>query len=266
MIRFACPVCNKVYKAPGILAGKKTICKKCKSIVLVPAGPASVPLQGIPLPSDPPRVVNYTPSSLPPDSQEAAAYEQDDSETEVVQSDGEEPDYRQLRRRQRRVRKLKSLGVASGVGLGLVVLLSCLVGWPFAGIQRQLPQALRKPNTLEELVERLKDKRVVVHAKYLPPGHETEGHPGYALFPEAREPSIPCVLIEFESERDVELFVRFIGAAANREAGGMADAREQEAHMKRFQNNELPGIFQYGRFLFTTGNHAFAAKIRKALP
>ena len=51
-LRFACPSCKKIYKAPSGDAGKKMLCKQCGTKVVIPEGPRQqVALPGIPLPS-----------------------------------------------------------------------------------------------------------------------------------------------------------------------------------------------------------------------
>ena len=52
MIRFACPVCRKVYKAEDDHAGRKAECKKCGSIVLVPEKQIREIMYGVALPSE----------------------------------------------------------------------------------------------------------------------------------------------------------------------------------------------------------------------
>jgi hypothetical protein len=59
MIRFACPGCNKVYSAGDELAGRKTSCKQCGAIVVVPQAPIREVLYGVALP--PEGVVEATP-------------------------------------------------------------------------------------------------------------------------------------------------------------------------------------------------------------
>lgn len=51
MIRFGCPNCGKVYEAEENQASKEVICKKCDSIVLVPANKIREVLYGTTLPS-----------------------------------------------------------------------------------------------------------------------------------------------------------------------------------------------------------------------
>lgn len=74
-----------------------------------------------------------------------------------------------------------------------------------------------------------------------------------------------CTLIEFESERDVELFARFVMSATSAEAGNR-DTRLRDSVIKKFENNQLPGMFHYGRFLFITGDPRLTDRIRAALP
>jgi hypothetical protein len=47
MIRFICPICKKLYKAPDEYAGKKTACKQCGAVLAIPepAGPSPPPAQ-----------------------------------------------------------------------------------------------------------------------------------------------------------------------------------------------------------------------------
>jgi hypothetical protein len=59
MIRFACPACQKVYKAEDELAGRKTVCKSCGAIVVVPEQQVREVLYGTALP--PEGVVETTP-------------------------------------------------------------------------------------------------------------------------------------------------------------------------------------------------------------
>ena len=63
MIRFSCPGCNKVYKTGDELAGRKTSCKQCGAIVLVPEVPIQEVLYGMALP--PEGVVEATPEPDP---------------------------------------------------------------------------------------------------------------------------------------------------------------------------------------------------------
>jgi hypothetical protein len=50
-IRFACPSCSKVYKAPDEHKGKTTTCKNCGAAVVIPE-PVREVLFGVPLPPD----------------------------------------------------------------------------------------------------------------------------------------------------------------------------------------------------------------------
>ncbi|HMP03762.1 MAG TPA: hypothetical protein PKC45_14790 [Gemmatales bacterium] len=59
MIRFACPACQKVYKAEDGHAGRKTVCKSCGAIVVVPEQQVREVLYGTALP--PEAVVETTP-------------------------------------------------------------------------------------------------------------------------------------------------------------------------------------------------------------
>jgi hypothetical protein len=52
MIRFACPACGKVYNASDDQAGKKSVCKKCDAVVLIPNQPVKVVLYGKVLPPE----------------------------------------------------------------------------------------------------------------------------------------------------------------------------------------------------------------------
>ncbi|MEO2089438.1 MAG: hypothetical protein ABGY75_08070, partial [Gemmataceae bacterium] len=54
MIRFACPSCQKVYKAPEENAGQSMGCKKCGVRVVIPKVMLQKPVLGIALPSDGP--------------------------------------------------------------------------------------------------------------------------------------------------------------------------------------------------------------------
>jgi len=115
MIRFACPVCYKIYKSPEALAGKKTICKKCKCVVLIPAGPAPEAVPGV-------SIVAPTPSSLLPASQGATVDEMNESASE----DSGDPLVR--RRRQRRMKSLKT--IAGLVGISSLVVVTGILLFP----------------------------------------------------------------------------------------------------------------------------------------
>ena len=52
MIRFACPACGKVYKAEDEHAGRKTACKKCGAIVVIPEAAVREVLYGTALPPE----------------------------------------------------------------------------------------------------------------------------------------------------------------------------------------------------------------------
>lgn len=54
MIRFACPTCEKVYKARDELAGRELVCKKCGAAFLVPERPVREVHYGTMLPSEAP--------------------------------------------------------------------------------------------------------------------------------------------------------------------------------------------------------------------
>lgn len=49
-LRFRCPACHKLYKAVSTDAGKKTVCKKCAAVVVIPDPLSPKPLRGVPLP------------------------------------------------------------------------------------------------------------------------------------------------------------------------------------------------------------------------
>lgn len=249
-------------------------------MILIPDPPVSEALPGIPLPppgapsateepdlpaevTDTPNVVDWSPEPAsppgPPPPSAAPTPRFDDPDTDLS-------DIRLLRRRRKRqrfVRRLKVGAIAGAVGLTLLLPLSCLLGWPFAGMQKLLPQALRKPDTLEEIVDRLKERRVVIYARYLHPGQETEGKPGYVLGVELPGPTLsrPCYLLEFETERDVDLFMRLISIG-----DGRSNTPQQADTLKKFQSNKLPGFFRYGRFLFSCEDPRATDKIREALP
>ena len=63
MIRFACPACGKVYKAGLELAGRKSICKTCSAVVVIPERPVQEILYGVALP--PEGTVEPTPEPEP---------------------------------------------------------------------------------------------------------------------------------------------------------------------------------------------------------
>ncbi len=66
MIRFACPNCNKVYKANDDQEGKKSLCKQCGCYVLIPK-PITEGLTGVPLPpEDVPPSVELPVDDIPP--------------------------------------------------------------------------------------------------------------------------------------------------------------------------------------------------------
>jgi len=71
MIRFACPACSKVYKAGDELAGRKTTCKSCGAIVVIPERPIQEVLYGTALP--PEGMVESTPEPEPPPKRESQA-------------------------------------------------------------------------------------------------------------------------------------------------------------------------------------------------
>lgn len=52
MIRFACPACGKIYKAEDGLAGRKTACKSCHAVVVIPEQPVREVLYGTALPPE----------------------------------------------------------------------------------------------------------------------------------------------------------------------------------------------------------------------
>jgi|GEM_PF-369149 len=70
MIRFACPVCGKVYKAQSGQAGRRTECKKCGALVAIPERPVREIHYGIALP--PPEGVGVV-EDAPADSPAPAA-------------------------------------------------------------------------------------------------------------------------------------------------------------------------------------------------
>ena len=66
MIRFSCPICGKVYKASDDIAGRKTSCKKCGAIVVIPGQPIRVIQYGVALPDN--GVVTAEPDSADSES------------------------------------------------------------------------------------------------------------------------------------------------------------------------------------------------------
>jgi hypothetical protein len=52
MIRFSCPACGKVYQADDALAGRKSACKKCGAVVVIPENRIQEVLYGTVLPQE----------------------------------------------------------------------------------------------------------------------------------------------------------------------------------------------------------------------
>lgn len=275
MIRFACPSCGKVYKAPDENAGRKTVCKQCNALVVIPDQAVREVVQGVPLPTNPagetapapikpppqrPAVETHTSPGgrSPPSAPSPSPFDFDDA----GQAESTRPatGYHAWRRDQSGRHRAAWAWVV-GLGLSLTVLLSLVAGWPFSVVRKQLPVGVRKADTLAEIVEHLKDKRIVLHTVYLEPSRETAGHPGYLLFGnETQNTAAQCCLLEFESERDIDLFFRLILTAGG---GGP----ELESKLKQMENNSASGVYKYGRFLFmvVTGPADFLQKIRLAL-
>ena len=97
MIRFACPGCGKTYKAADELAGRKTACKSCAAVVLIPERLIQEVLYGIALP--PEGVVDNTPEPDPLPKRERQAPPRDDCDFNADQA---EPRATRKRNRARR--------------------------------------------------------------------------------------------------------------------------------------------------------------------
>src|SRR5437899_1437408 len=108
MIRFACPTCKKVYKAPDEHAGRKTVCKKCDAVVIIPTQPVREMVYGVPLPPEPAtdqttaapveQESQTAPKNAPPSPPIARPFDFD--EPEPVNRNRAAFDYRARRRRQ----------------------------------------------------------------------------------------------------------------------------------------------------------------------
>ena len=156
-------------------------------------------------------------------------------------------------RLKRQLRRLRIGVIALGGLLLLVVLTSITAGWPVGG-GRGVLITTRKLDTAEDIIDRLKDRRVVYHSEHLPDSAESRevgGRPVYGLYGERGG----GVLIEFEKERDPTLYLLYIGG----------DRPKERVLIER---NEHPNMYCYGRFLFLSDskNEDFIVKVRAALP
>src|SRR5438105_1747045 len=75
-VKFPCPTCGKVYKAAAADAGRRTKCKQCGAVVVIPEGTFPEPVYGVLLPpadaaeapAPPPPAARVLGASRPPAS------------------------------------------------------------------------------------------------------------------------------------------------------------------------------------------------------
>lgn len=124
MIRFACPGCGKVYKAGDELAGRKTSCKHCGAIVVVPESPVREVLYGVALPPDGVVETEPEPEDRPP-SPPSNPFEIDDDAPldEPRRGYDSEPSYKPSSyRRSRRTAMGQANRIVASVGAAMLLI------------------------------------------------------------------------------------------------------------------------------------------------